>query len=558
MRSSAGLSSRAIRTPSEAKRPGVLSKIADFARRAAGILGLSAGVGIAAATPSPQPELPSESVSVSAPSAPKNPVPAKPNASVSTELREREWKTVVQKGIGARDFAMKAFGTDDWRLLIDEEGNRLADPSKLRFGRRYLVAQNPKDAATVASAVRSMGRMDLSPRTAPKASAAAVPKLSVSDFVSNAEEHLGKPYRLGGNGKKTMDCSQLVVESLKTAGVVSESFDTTAAGFHSMSSKKKLGEVQKGDLLFWHNKRGHVTHVAIALSAPDQKGYVEIIDASASKKSVAKRKFHTSLAGLSAGYLPFVGTPASDPLPVYAQAAPKSAATPVGPMASALPALPKASAPAASATPLAVAKAAPTPKAAASKVSVSAESAPKTTTVPTRLAKATVVDFPAQVSQAVQISHPAPSFQSENVRPAVFVQTDSARTPVQKVESRVSAKVVDLTSRIADAKTAESVRESLSKRSIAEQIDYYRAQAEASNDPSFSVTASKLELVKLHGERKLVSENIARYKEQAAKSVPGAFETVVKLNKVASILDQKIGTLALALNEGSPQVRRAA
>jgi chorismate mutase len=348
--------------------------------------------------------------------------------------------------------------------------------------------------------------------------------LSVSEFVSNAEEHLGKPYRLGGNGKKTMDCSQLVVESLKTAGVVSESFDTTAAGFYSMSSKKKLGEVQKGDLLFWHNKRGHVTHVAIALSAPDQKGYVEIIDASASKKSVAKRKFHTNLAGLSAGYLPFVGTPASDPLPVYAQAAPKPEAKPV-------------------------AQVAPTPKAAVAPVKVSvasdsvsklaAKPVPKAATPQVRLAKATVVDFPTPLSQAVQESH-------------------SARTPVQKVESRVSAKVVDLTSRIADAKTAESVRESLSKRSIVEQIDYYRAQARASNDSSFSVTASKLELVKLHGERKLVSENIARYKAQAAKSVPGAFETVVKLNKVASILDQKIGTLALALEESSSQVRRAA
>lgn len=134
MRPSAGLSSRALRTPSAAKRPGVLSKIADFARRAAGILGLSAGVGIAAAAPSPQPELPLESVSVSVPSAPKNPAPARPNASVSTELREREWKTVVQKGIGARDFAMKAFGTDNWKLLVDEKGNRLSDPSKLRFG----------------------------------------------------------------------------------------------------------------------------------------------------------------------------------------------------------------------------------------------------------------------------------------------------------------------------------------------------------------------------------------------------------------------------------------
>lgn len=536
MQSSAGLSRGVSRAASIPKRPDVFTKIALFARRAAGILGLSAGVGISVAAPSSPPEFPSDSVSLKAPSAPNNPVPTKPIVPASSELRDREWKAVVQKGIGAKDFAMKAFGTDDWRLLIDEEGNRLSDATKLRFGRRYLIAHDSKDAATVAAAVRSMGGMDLSPRSASKppslkasdakpaptkmaslkpAAQSALPKLSVSDFVSNAEIHLGKPYQLGGNGKKTMDCSQLVVESLKTAGVVSKSFDTTAAGFHSMASKKKLGEVKKGDLLFWHNKSGHVTHVAIALSAPDQKGYVEIIDASASKKSVAKRKFHMSLAGLSAGSLPFVGAPVADPLPVYARAA--------------------------------------TPE-----VSVVTESAPKTANAPARLAEATVIDFPAPVLQAVQESPSADSFKSENVRSAVFVQSDSAQTPVQKVESRVSAKVIDLTSRIADAKTAQSVRESLSKRSISEQIDYYRAQAEASNDPSFSVTASKLELIKLHGERKLVSENIARYKEQAAKSVPGAFETVVKLNKVASVLDQKIGTLALALNEGSSQVRRAA
>lgn len=418
----------------------------------------------------------------------------------------------------------------------------------------------------VASAIRSMGGVDLSPQIISKPSGEktseiskvkipeakpvslfATPKLSISDFVSNAEEHLGKPYRLGGNGKNTMDCSQLVVESLKTAGVVSKSFDTTAAGFYSMSSKKKLDEVQKGDLLFWHNKGGYVTHVAIALSAPDQKGYVEIIDASASKKSVAKRKFHTSLAGLSAGYLPFVGTPVSDPLPVYAQAAPKTTPSASKPLATRTASVVAVSAP----------KAAPTPKA---------------ETSPVRLVQADILDFPAPAFETLRGSsvHSTESFRSENVRPAVFVPKDvihpvvaTHSTPLpentaRNIESRVSAKVVDLTSRIADAKTAESVRESLSKRSIVEQIDYYRAQAEASNDPSFSVTASKLELVKLHGERKLVSENIARYKEQATKSVPGAFETVVKLNRVASILDQKIGTLTLALNEDSSQIRRAA
>lgn len=88
-----------------------------------------------------------------------------------------------------------------------------------------------------------------------------------------------------------------------------------------MSKAKKVSSVKKGDLLFLHKKSGRVSHVAIALSAPDAKGYIDIIDASASQGAVTKRKFHMNLAGLSAGSLPFVGTTvAPDSLPVYAKA----------------------------------------------------------------------------------------------------------------------------------------------------------------------------------------------------------------------------------------------
>lgn len=48
-------------------------------------------------------------VAVSKPSAPGTPTPNSPSRTAVTELRDREWKAVVQKGVGAKDFAMKAF-----------------------------------------------------------------------------------------------------------------------------------------------------------------------------------------------------------------------------------------------------------------------------------------------------------------------------------------------------------------------------------------------------------------------------------------------------------------
>lgn len=169
-----------------------------------------------------------------------------------TELRDREWKAVVEKGVGAKDFALKAFGTGEWGLLVDEEGNRLSDPTKLRHGRRYLVAKDSKDAQIVAAAVKAMGGMNLSVQQSAEKSATqksvqrqSEAKLTPDTLVSNAEAHLGKPYRLGANGNKAIDCSQLVVETLKQAGIVGEKFDTTAAGFHDMSKAKKVSNVEK-------------------------------------------------------------------------------------------------------------------------------------------------------------------------------------------------------------------------------------------------------------------------------------------------------------------------
>lgn len=422
-------------------------------------------------------------------------------------------------------------------------------------------------------------------------------KLTPDALVSYAEDHLGKPYRLGANGKKAIDCSQLVVEALKTAGIVGNKFDTTAAGFRGMSEAKKVSQVEKGDLLFLHKKSGHVSHVAIALSAPDSKGYIEIIDASSSQGAVTKRKFHMSMANLSAGSLPFVGTTvAPDFLPVYARAVESTKVA----LADAAETVTSATSKAASAVGNAVVSSAHAEEVPRAKVQKPARtvSKPSFTVVaksetpvrveqtasvrPTFSAPArpsAVASAPEVPKKLVALDFEIPSDISlrmdeslsksaESERPGAKVldfpapQAAKVSAVTEKVEARVNATVVNLASRVADRDQAASIRASLEKKSLSEQIEHFRAISDAANDPVYSmkadVTASKLEIVKLHGERKIVSENIAHYKAQAARSVPGAYETVLKLNKVAASLDAKIDTLRVAVNDAEFRLKKAA
>lgn len=562
MRPTAGFSPAASRTVAAhqniaAPKTGLITKLSEYARRVAGVLGIAAGAGIAASVPAPAQAYPHKA-EISTP-APTSPVPGNSVRPVSAELRDREWKTVVEKGIGAKAFAQK-LGTDDWGLLVDEEGNRLSDPSKLRQGRRYLAARNAQDAEIVSAAVKSMGGMSLSskvPLPSP-VRAKTEAKMTADDIVSYAEEHLGKPYRLGANGVKAIDCSQLIVETLKSAGIVGSGYDITAAGLHDLSAAKKLKDVKKGDLVFLHKRSGHVGHVAIALGAPDEKGYIDIIDASSSQRGVTKRRFHMSLAGLSAGSLPFVGQPAPDSAPIYAAAPKPSVSVTLAQTARAEePSVRKVAKPVGKPA-SAIERAQPAPVAAKPAVkpvrSVRAE--------PMRTAFAEALDFDvSEVRTAERQPEVSRFVEKEKVASAQILDFPSERVSSvpavsKKVEDRVNATVVQLASRVSDRNQAESIRTSLEKKSLVEQIEYFRAQA--SNDPSYALAATKLEIVKLHGERSLVADNIAHYKAQAAKSVPGAFETLSKLTKVASALDAKIAAMKVAANDAEYQLKKAA
>ena len=82
-------------------------------------------------------------------------------------------------------------------------------------------------------------------------------------FIETAKLFLGVPYRWGGDDYRSIDCSGLVLECLKSIGYVAEDRDTTANGLWLTYKDKEVIYPETGDLIFWFNLEGKATHVAI-------------------------------------------------------------------------------------------------------------------------------------------------------------------------------------------------------------------------------------------------------------------------------------------------------
>ena len=91
-------------------------------------------------------------------------------------------------------------------------------------------------------------------------------------FILTALAYLGKPYLWGGDDPSGFDCSGLVVECLKTVGLLKESEDYTADGLWELYSNYQVKNPFEGCLLFHINGQGVVTHVVICLDEYFQIG----------------------------------------------------------------------------------------------------------------------------------------------------------------------------------------------------------------------------------------------------------------------------------------------
>jgi len=94
-------------------------------------------------------------------------------------------------------------------------------------------------------------------------------------LIRTALSYLGTPYLWGGDDPAGFDCSGLVIECLKTAGLLGENYDTTANGLYQMYKEFAIDKPSAGALLFYmkkNNNRLQAYHVVICLDEYYQIG----------------------------------------------------------------------------------------------------------------------------------------------------------------------------------------------------------------------------------------------------------------------------------------------
>jgi len=105
------------------------------------------------------------------------------------------------------------------------------------------------------------------PAPAPPASSVSAPDRSAVETAINfASEQLGKPYRLGGAGPNSWDCSGLTKGAYASAGLYIGTHSATNQ-YNTMAKRGKLvpfSQRERGDLIFWGDGDGYY-HVALYL-----------------------------------------------------------------------------------------------------------------------------------------------------------------------------------------------------------------------------------------------------------------------------------------------------
>ncbi|MEA1980721.1 MAG: NlpC/P60 family protein [candidate division Zixibacteria bacterium] len=92
-------------------------------------------------------------------------------------------------------------------------------------------------------------------------------------FIQTACSYLGTPYIWGGDDPSGFDCSGLVVESLKSVGLLKEYEDFTADGLYRKYKSFEIKKPKKGALVFYF-KNDYAFHVGICL---DKYFYISAI-----------------------------------------------------------------------------------------------------------------------------------------------------------------------------------------------------------------------------------------------------------------------------------------
>jgi len=102
------------------------------------------------------------------------------------------------------------------------------------------------------------------------------------NLIYDAKKHLGKPYKWGGNGPNSFDCSGFVRYVYDEFGANVKNVPRTADNMYDLSKKIQKSELQPGDLVFFNTKnKNKMDHVGIVIS-PYGSDKIDFIHAGAS------------------------------------------------------------------------------------------------------------------------------------------------------------------------------------------------------------------------------------------------------------------------------------
>lgn len=102
----------------------------------------------------------------------------------------------------------------------------------------------------------------------------------IDDILTEAESYLGTPYRYGGTTRRGIDCSAFVLSVFgASAGL---SLPRVAASQAQEGENVDKSDLQKGDLVFFSQGRGRISHVGIVESVSEE-GTVKFIHAATSR-----------------------------------------------------------------------------------------------------------------------------------------------------------------------------------------------------------------------------------------------------------------------------------
>jgi cell wall-associated NlpC family hydrolase len=100
--------------------------------------------------------------------------------------------------------------------------------------------------------------------------------------ISTAKSFIGTPYKTGGTTKAGMDCSGLMIQSFKSAGI---SLPRVSSEQANEGKSVSLKEILPGDMVFFGEspKSKTVNHAGLVVEVPERNKKVLFIHASTSK-----------------------------------------------------------------------------------------------------------------------------------------------------------------------------------------------------------------------------------------------------------------------------------